>query len=139
MRCNNTVSLPLLSSFLVLSLAARADEAPSLAGAWEEQDRHSVVRFEKGPDNVWTGTFVRSPNPKEVGQTAFERLEYDAKGKAFRGTLIKPEDGERHNITVEVKNANTLHAVARKFIFSKTIVFLRQSTGDRPQAPAVTK
>ncbi len=109
---------------LAWSQAAQAEE--SLAGRWQDDERSVVMTFVKGPDGLWSAQAVSSPRPTEVGKVVYRGLTFDAATQTWAGELIKPEEGQVAKVTLKIVSPNKMEAVARVFIFSKTLTLTRQ-------------
>jgi len=128
MGCNRLVVL--LASVIAIASAA-APEEPQLAGRWKDADRSWILEFARGSDGAWTGARVAAAPPSSR-TVIFENLVYDARAKLFRGTLIQPEDGSRHEVTLTLLTPTTAEAVVRKLFFTKRLSLAR------PPGPAET-
>jgi len=102
---------------------------PTLDGHWKDGDRDSVVQFTRSTDGAWKGVIVSGKHASDVGKTVFPRLTWDEKKAEWAGPMVKPDDDQKVNVTVKVKSAEVLEAVARVFIFSKTLTFTRVAEG----------
>ena len=119
---------PFLVALIPLFAAAAEPIVPEagLQGTWYLAERKMTVEFRKDPAGTWSARTVAAEEPQLVGRTAFERLAYQPADGCFTGTLIKPEDGSRHEVTVTLASPVSMKAVVRKFLFKKTLEFSRK-------------
>lgn len=111
-----------MHAFALLTLVLAAE--PTLDGQWKDADRESVVQFTRAADGAWTGVIVASKHAGDVKKTVFPRLTWDEKKAEWAGPMVKPDDDQRVNVTMKRKG-DQLEAIARVFIFSKTLTFTR--------------
>lgn len=119
---------------LLVSLAARSDPpANRLEGEWQIDERKSVVAFTPTAGGRWRAVTTSSPRSEEVGKPAFQDLVYRPAEGVFTGTLLMPENGSTHDVTVRFVSADVIEAVVKKFFLSKTITLVRVKEAARPQ------
>jgi hypothetical protein len=118
----------LLAALIPLFAAAAEPTVPEarLQGTWYLAERKMTVEFRKDPDGTWSAKTVAAEERQLVGRTAFERLAYQSADGCFTGSLIKPEDGSKHDVTVTLASPVAMKAVVRKFLFKKTLEFSRK-------------
>lgn len=129
-------SLLSLAPFMALLLIAspvRADVpagAPvptaSVLGRWYFAERSVTVDVQVAKDGTLEGRIVGSPRQSEVGHKALRGLVFDAKERRWEGTLNMPDAGEA-SVTVSPSPDGTLRLVARRFVFSKVLLWTRPS------------
>lgn len=112
-----------MTALALVALVLAAE--PTLDGQWKDGDCQSVVQFTRAADGTWKGVVVSGKHASDVGKTVFPRLTWDEKKAEWAGPMVKPDDDQNVNVTVRVKGADALEAVARVFIFSKTLTFTR--------------
>jgi uncharacterized protein (DUF2147 family) len=120
--------LPLLLLMLV-SCAANAEEPKKpearIGGLWVGAERGIVVELFKEEDGLWWGRNVKADRKEEVGKLMFQKLVFNEVESTWSGTMIKPDDDQKLSVTLKVTSDATMEAVAKVFIFSKTITFKR--------------
>ena len=99
---------------------------PDLSGVWKDSERGILVRLAKAGHSSWLGTAVASPRPPEVGKVIYRALRFDPVEKKWVGELLKPEDGQVTQVTITLTSPTAMEAVAKVFIFSKTLHMTRQ-------------
>jgi hypothetical protein len=112
-----------MTALALVALVLAAE--PTLDGQWKDGDRESVVQFTRAADGTWKGPVVSGKHATDVGKTVFPALTWDEKKAEWAGPMVKPDDDQKVNVTVKTKGPDRLEAVARVFIFSKTLTFTR--------------
>lgn len=115
-------------ALVLLPAMALAQDGAWLEGAWREGDRGSELVFRADGAGRWSGITRAAPRASEIGKVVFEGLRVD--GDHLRGTLIRPEDGSRHEVRVERIDATTARAVVGVWPLSKTITLTRVAERD---------
>lgn len=127
--------LPLapLVALLLIASPVRADVpggAPvptsSVLGRWYFAERSVTVDVQVAKDGTLQGQIVESPRRSEVGHQVLRRLVFDAKERRWEGTLTMPDAGEA-SVTLSPSADGALRLVARRFVFSKVLVWTRPS------------
>jgi hypothetical protein len=119
-------------AFIVVVLASSlsfADEpADQIVGSWNGVERGIACDMKKDSNGLYSGTVTAADHAKEIGQQIFKNLKYQADSKNYKGQFSRPDEPtDIVDVTVTIER-NTLKAVVKKFIFSKTLVFTRKET-----------
>lgn len=133
MRLRHTLVLVTLALGVPLASprAAHADRAvpasteEQIGGSWFFAERETRVEIYRSADGAWQGKIVGSPRQAEIGIWALRNLRFDATKGQWKGLLAMPDAGEA-DITAQLRDAQTLEVVAKKLLFSKTLVWTRR-------------
>jgi len=114
---------------MLVSCVANAEEPQKpearIGGLWVGADRGIVVELFKEKDGLWWGRNVKADRKEEVGKLMFQKLVFNEVESTWSGTMIKPDDDQKLSVTLKLSSDSTMEAVAKVFIFSKTITFKR--------------
>ena len=108
--------------------SARADSAmtsASFEGRWELAERRTTIAITKSQDGAWQGRIVASARQEELGQWALRDVKRDPDTGQWRGDLVTSDAGDA-KIVMALRGPNTLEMVAKKLVFSKTLVWQRK-------------
>jgi hypothetical protein len=129
----NRLTVAVLAALVLTARFTFADEKPPatqptvafVAGRWTFAERQLTIQVNCTPTNQCEGTIAESPRPTEVGHVALREVHFDPDRKKWRGKLVMPETGSA-DVDISPSDGNRLQLVAKQFIFTKTLVWVRK-------------
>ena len=103
--------------------AQRLDSA--IAGSWNFAERDARIVMYAEADGNWTGVIEEARQARDVGWTLFRSLRFETRYSVWRGRIVRPEGGAPVQVTVRLAGSDTLMAVARRGLLSRTLVLTR--------------
>lgn len=137
--------LLLVTGVWTLVASAQPPGPEKIEGFWRDGDQKSLVQVSRNAEGTWDGVIVEAPIAKEVGKKFLRKLVYDPATATFSGLMIKPDDDDdaTMNVTVTLLSDRAMKAAVKKWIFSKTLSFVREErptassdAGAGPQGPS---
>ena len=112
---------------MLICIGVSAQTGSSIIGKWKGEDQpnnHVQFYFEK--DGFYYGKLV-SENGKtqNIGKAMMKQLKYDATTNTYKGTMTPPDKNITVNVTLSLIGNDKIKVVAKKFLITKTIYFLR--------------
>lgn len=108
---------------LIASLIFATQPEAAIAGTWKDSEREIVIVIRREKD-AWWGRVLSSPRAEEVGKTIFTHLLFN--GARYLGSMTKPDDDMQLEVDMALTNANTIEAIAKKWVLSKKLSLHRQ-------------
>jgi uncharacterized protein (DUF2147 family) len=112
---------------LFISLSVSAQKEKDILGEWKTDDNANVeAEIFISNDGLFYGKVIQD-NGKKVtnGKIILKKFVYDSKSNSFKGKMSPHDRDMEVNATITFESNDKLKVVARKFLFSKTIYFLR--------------
>jgi hypothetical protein len=104
----------------------RAQSADSsLNGDWNVAAERMVIRMLADTGGTIVGTILHSPTRSDVGRILLRVRSVDAQRTAWRGQLVRPDNGSTVGAAARLSGRDTLIVVAKKLMLSRTLVFTR--------------
>jgi hypothetical protein len=122
----NKINLMILV-FLFFSMGGFAQSAETIAGKWQaENDANRQSEIYLAKDGFYYGKLIAEKGKTEnLGKLILKKLKYDSATQTFKGTMSPPDRNMELEATVSFVGKDKLKIVARKFLMSKTVYFVR--------------
>jgi hypothetical protein len=121
------VQIKLLVALVLFTISVSAQTESTIIGKWkgdEKPDMQSEFYLDK--DGLYYGKIIKDvENKGTLGRIILKKFKYDAKTNAFKGKMSPPDRDMELDATITFVNNDKLKIVAKKFIITKTIYFIR--------------
>ena len=112
---------------LFISFAVSAQKGKDILGKWKTEDNFNLeAEIFSSNDGLYYGKIVQDKGKKvNNGKIILKKFVYNSKTNSFKGKLSPHDRNMEMNAIITFENHDILKVVAHKFLFSKTIYFLR--------------
>lgn len=110
-----------------ISFAVSAQTGKDILGKWKTEDNVNLeAEIFLSNDRLYYGKIVQDKGKKVInGKVILKKFVYNSKTNSFKGKLSPHDRDMEMNAVITFENYDVLKVVASKFLFSKTIYFLR--------------
>ena len=112
---------------LFISLSVSAQNEIDILGKWKAEDNVNVeAEIYFSDDGAYYGKVIKDKNIKVTnGKIFLKKFVFNKKTNSFKGKMSPHDRDTELNGTITFISEDKLKVVASKFLFSKTIYFLR--------------
>jgi uncharacterized protein (DUF2147 family) len=112
---------------LFISLTVSAQKEKDILGKWKTEDNMDLqAEIFLANDGLYYGKIIQDKDKKvSNGKQILKKFVYDSKANSFKGKMSPHDRDMELNATITFESEDKLKVVARKFLFSKTIYFLK--------------
>ena len=117
--------------FLILSFNENSfsqHNEQELEGKWfvKNTDNSTItVDVYKAKNGFYYGKIIKSSKEGLINKIILNEIAYDKKSGAYKGIIIKPDNGMTASATLTFKDSNTLMVVGKKLFFTKTLTWVK--------------
>jgi len=116
-----------IMAFSLLLLVFKANAQDGIVGKWKGEDKpnnHMEIFLAK--NGLYYGKLVYENGKTEnLGKQLLKDLKFDASTNTFQGTMMPPDRNLELTVTITPLNTDKIKVVAKKFLITKTIYFIK--------------
>jgi hypothetical protein len=112
---------------ILSSMTAWSQTEHDIIGKWKGEDKPDMQsEFYLAKDGLYYGKIIKdTENKGTLGRIILKKFKYNVKTNSFKGTMSPPDRDMELDATITFESNDKLKIVAKKFIISKTIYFIR--------------
>lgn len=112
---------------LFISMSVSAQKEKDILGKWKAEDNVNVeAEIYFSDDGLYYGKVIKDKNKKITnGKIILKKFVYNKKANSYKGKMSPHDRDMELNATITFESEDKLKVVASKFLFSKTVYFLR--------------
>lgn len=101
-------------------------DTQNIEGEWRSEDEEKQITISKDREGYFNGKITFDNNdPKSVGKILLKKVVYSENEGNFVGLLTPPGEDMELKVRIYKKSEEILMLVAKKFIFTKTLILKR--------------
>jgi hypothetical protein len=112
---------------LFFSVTVFGQTQSTIIGKWKGEDKPNLQsEFYLGKDGLYCGKIIKdTENKGTLGRIILKKFKFDPKTSSFKGRMSPPDRDIELDATITFESKDKLKIVAKKFIMTKTIYFIR--------------
>ncbi len=119
--------IKLLVALLLFTVSITAQTESTIIGKWKGEDKPDMQsEFYLDKDGFYYGKVIKDTDNKgTLGRIILKKFKYNSKTNSFSGKMSPPDRDMELDATITFESNDKLKIVAKKFIMTKTIYFIR--------------